>query len=101
MFIIQQQERGISKQIEIKLLEVTIVADFLEIALGRIDIVLGFGFMGVHWLSMTITFMVGNTLSHSKEGLVTSKVIMLMEDVSQDLGRGRPRILVGILERGN
>ena len=59
--------KGVCKRVEVKLPELKIVADFLAIKLGRIDVVLGMqwlcttGFMGVHWPTMTMTFMAGTT----------------------------------------
>ncbi|TYK05651.1 Retrotransposable element Tf2 [Cucumis melo var. makuwa] len=58
---------GICKTVEIKLPELTIVADFLVIELGGVDVVLGMqwlsttGFMEIHWPSMTMVFMVGSS----------------------------------------
>ncbi|TYK26552.1 Retrotransposable element Tf2 [Cucumis melo var. makuwa] len=54
--------KGICKRLEVKLPELTIVADFLVIELGS-DLVLSMqwlsttGFMGIHWSSMTMVFM--------------------------------------------
>ncbi|KAL0539505.1 hypothetical protein IC582_023720 [Cucumis melo] len=58
---------GICKTVEIKLPELIIVADFLVIELGGVDVVLGMqwlsttGFMEIHWPSMTMVFMVGSS----------------------------------------
>ncbi|KAA0059036.1 ty3-gypsy retrotransposon protein [Cucumis melo var. makuwa] len=57
--------RGLCKRVELKLPELIIVADFLVIELGKVDIILGMqwlcttGSMRVHWLTLTMTFMVG------------------------------------------
>ncbi|TYK26802.1 retrotransposon protein [Cucumis melo var. makuwa] len=59
--------KGICKKVEVKLSELTTVADFLVIELGRIDLVLGMQwlsttrFMGIHWPSMTMVFMAWTT----------------------------------------
>ena len=57
----------ICKTVEVKLPELTIVADFLVIELGGVDLVLGMqwlsttGFMEIHWPSMTMVFMAGTS----------------------------------------
>ncbi|KAA0060318.1 peroxidase 64 [Cucumis melo var. makuwa] len=60
--------KGICRRIELKLEELTIVADFLAVELGKVDVVLGMqwldmmdtmGTMKVHWPSLTLVFWVG------------------------------------------
>ena len=59
--------RGICNHVEVKLPELTIVADFLAFELGKIVVVLVMQwlsttkFMGVHWPSMTMTIRIGKS----------------------------------------
>ncbi|KAA0041348.1 retrotransposon protein [Cucumis melo var. makuwa] len=59
--------KGICKKVEVKLSELTTVADFLVIELGRIDLVLGMQWLSttrftrIHWPSMTMVFMAWTT----------------------------------------
>ena len=53
------------KRVELKLNTLTIIADFLAVELGSVDVVLGMqwldttGTMKVHWPSLTMVFRVG------------------------------------------
>ena len=55
--------RGVCKRVELRLQELTIIADFLAVELGNVDLVLGMqwldtiGTMKVHWPSLTMTFL--------------------------------------------
>ena len=59
------QGRGVCNRLELKLKEITIVADFLAIELGSVDVILGMqwlnttGTMKIHWPSLTMTFRMG------------------------------------------
>lgn len=61
------ERRGICKRVEVKLLKLTIVVDFLAAELGKMDVILGMQwlcttrFMRVHWPSMIMAFMANNT----------------------------------------
>ncbi|KAA0063771.1 peroxidase 64 [Cucumis melo var. makuwa] len=54
--------KGICRRVEMKLKEITIIADFLAVELGTVDAVLGMqwldttGTMRIHWPSLTMTF---------------------------------------------
>ena len=56
--------KGICRRVELRLKELTIVADFLAVELGNVDVVLGMqwldttGTTKVHWPSLTMTFWV-------------------------------------------
>ncbi|KAA0032689.1 peroxidase 64 [Cucumis melo var. makuwa] len=81
--------KGICKKVEVKLPELTIVADFLVIDLGRIDLVLGMqwlsttGFMGIHWPSMTMVFMAGTTRVMLKGDPSLTKVECSLKTISK------------------
>lgn len=65
------------------------MADFLAIELGRIDMVLGMqwlsatGFVGVHWPSMVMTFMVGQTQVILNGDLSVTKVRCSLKTLSK------------------
>ncbi|KAA0051199.1 ty3-gypsy retrotransposon protein [Cucumis melo var. makuwa] len=54
--------KGICRRVELKLEEITIIADFLAVELGTVDAVLGMqwldtiGTMRIHWPSLTMSF---------------------------------------------
>lgn len=58
--------RRICKAVTLESLELTIREDFLPFDLGRVDVILGMqwlysmGYMGVHWLILTMTFTKGD-----------------------------------------
>ena len=60
------QGRGVCKRLELKLKEITIVADFLAIEVGNVDLILGMqwldttGTMKIHWPSLTMSFWSAN-----------------------------------------
>lgn len=72
--------KGLCKCVELKLPELMIIADFLVVKLGKVDFILGMqclcttGFMGVHWLSLTMILMVGKKQITLKGDLSLIKV---------------------------
>ena len=56
--------KGVCRRVELRLKEITIVADFLAVEVGNVDVVLGMqwldttGTMKVHWPSLIMTFWV-------------------------------------------
>lgn len=58
--------KGLCQRVEVKLPELTIIADYLMVELGRVDVILGMHWLSttclvkIHWPTLTMSFKVGD-----------------------------------------
>ena len=93
--------KGICKRVKLKLRELTILADFLAVELGRVDVVLGMqwldttGTMKIHWPTPHYVVYGRRKANNFKGGSFTHQGSVFLKNAGENLGSRRPRIPFG------